>query len=112
MTTSSLAGVSGEHVGRRVEDDRGVVDGGGRLAEADRDEPDLAGVVGDVAGGEDARQVGPYRGVDDHVALLRLQAPLLDRAEVGDEPERGDERLRLPDLRLLAVDADGDLLEV
>ena len=44
-----------------VDRDRGVVDRGRGLAEADGDQPHLAGVLGDVAGGEDPRQVGPHR---------------------------------------------------
>ena len=54
----ALAGVTGEDVRGRVDRDRGVVDGGGRLAEADRDQPHLAGVLRDVAGGEDPGQAG------------------------------------------------------
>ena len=72
---SRLAGVAGEDVGGRVDDDGGVVDRGGGLAEADRDQPHLAGVLGDVAGGEDPRQVGAHRGVDHDVALLGDSSP-------------------------------------
>ena len=55
--------VAGEEDEVGVEVDRHVVHRGGDLAEADRHQLDLAVVVGDVAGGVDARQVGaPRRG--------------------------------------------------
>jgi len=40
--------VAGKQLLVRVDENRGVVDSGGGLSEAHRDEPDLAGVVGDV----------------------------------------------------------------
>ena len=89
--SGAVGGVAGEQVGGRVDGHGGVVHRGRRLAEADRDEPHLAGVLGDVAGGEDPRQVGGRGRVDLDVALVEVEPPLGQRAEVGGEAERGDD---------------------
>src|SRR3954469_2071237 len=106
-TSAALARVPGEDVRGRVDGHRRVVDRGGGLAETDRDQTHLAGVLRDVPGREHAVQAGLHRGVDDDVPLLHRDPPLLERTEVGDEPERGDERLA-GSLDDLAVDAQLD----
>ena len=50
-------------------------------------------------------------GVDDDVPLLDLDAPLLHRAEVGDEAERGDQRLRRAGSTVSPSTVDLDRLE-
>src|SRR6185436_7548172 len=84
-----VGGVTGEHVRVGVDVHRGVVDGGGDLAEPDGDQPHLAVVVGDVAGREDARQVRAHGRVDHQVTVVaQLDPPLAHRAQVGREPQR------------------------
>src|SRR6478672_8027759 len=109
-TSGPFARVAGEHVRAGVDRDRGVVDGGRGLAEADGDQPDLAGVLRVVAGREDPLEAGPHRGVDDDVPLGHLDPPLLERAEVGHEAERGDDRLGREG-QLLAVGDDVHALD-
>src|SRR5688500_17389555 len=76
-----LAGVAGEDALVREDQGRSVVDRGRDLTEADGDQPDLAVVLRDVAGGEHPRQVRAHRGVDLDVALVELHAPVLHRGE-------------------------------
>src|SRR6476469_547077 len=75
--SGSFARVAREHVRAGVDRDRCVVDRGRGLAEADGDQPDLAGVLRDVAGREDPLEAGPHRRVDDAVPLGPVAPPLL-----------------------------------
>src|SRR5215216_2798166 len=68
------------HVGADVVD--GLGDGDGGLGEAGGDELELAGEGGDVAAGPDAVEAGAHEAVDDDRALLELEAPVLERAEL------------------------------
>src|ERR1700750_3219434 len=81
-----VAGGGGEDMSGRVQVDGGVVDSGGHLPEADRDQPHLAVVLGDVTGCEDTVDVGAHSRVDEHVSVaLELESPLAQRAEVRGE---------------------------
>jgi transporter family-2 protein len=70
--SAGVGGVAGEDLGGRVDGHGGVVDRGGRLPEPGGDQPDLARIFGDVASGEDPRQVGGHGGVDHDVPPVQL----------------------------------------
>ncbi|MPM51539.1 hypothetical protein SDC9_98288 [bioreactor metagenome] len=89
----SFGRVAREQVESGVEQHGGVVDRRGRLAEADRDQPDLPGVVGDVARGVDPRDRGLHPRVDGDPSIDQAEAPVVHRAEVGGEAERRDDGL-------------------
>ena len=78
-----------------VDEWRCVVYGGGGLAEADGNQRDLAGVGGDVAGGVDAGMVGSHCGVNEKAPLLKIEAPLGEGTDVGNEAESCDHGLCL-----------------
>src|SRR5690606_27025292 len=65
----------------------GVVDGGGSFAEAGGDQFHFSGVMGDVAGGINAGNVGFHFRIDQDGPFFNVQAPVLDRAQGGDETE-------------------------
>src|ERR1035437_2465207 len=110
----AVGGVPGEQLGGGVEVHCGVVDRGGHLAEPYGDQSDLAVVVGDVSGGEDARDVGAHPRVDDQMpVVVQLHAPVAQRAEVGGEAECCDELLAgEPAWLALACHGDLDALEL
>src|SRR5690606_37785875 len=83
-----VGGVAREELRVGVDVDRGLVDGRGRLTEADADEPHLAVVFGDVACGEHPGDVGAHRRVDDEVpVVVQLDSPLTKGAEVRRESQ-------------------------
>src|SRR5512132_115624 len=110
-TTTSISGILGLNLLAADRGD-GVVGGDRGLAHADRDQRDLAGIAGDVAGGIDPRQVRLAAGrVDlDLTLALELEAPVGDRAEMRVKAEQRDQRVALDLLALAALrvlDRDG-----
>jgi hypothetical protein len=77
-----------EQPARGIDGHRRVVDGERDLTEADRDQAHLARVGGDVAGGVDPWQVRRHRRRHLDPPGPEVEAPRLERAEVGHEAER------------------------
>src|SRR6266480_1545885 len=104
VRTTSICGVLGLDLFPADRGD-GVVGGDRGLAHADRDQRDLAGIPGDVAGGVDPRQVRlAARRVDlDLTLTLEIEAPVGDRAEMRVKAEQRDQRIALDLLDLAAL---------
>src|SRR4051812_11537040 len=73
----------------------GLRDGDRGLRETGGDELELAVERRDVAARPDAVEAGLHHAVDDDRALLELEAPLLERAELGGEAELEQHRVAL-----------------
>src|SRR5690606_22922153 len=67
---------------------------GGSFAEAGGDQFHFSGVMDDVAGGINAGNVGFHFRIDQDGPFFNVQAPVLDRAQGGDETEADDHCIR------------------
>src|SRR5258706_8265325 len=89
-----IAGVSGKDAGTGIEVGGGIVDGDGGLPKTADDQLHFAGVMRDVAGGIDAREVCFHFGRDGDVIALESEAPLRQRAHAGVKSQAGKHFVR------------------